>query len=402
MKGPVARRRLRQLAAAGLIDSLGLSLAWTVFVLHLTRRYGLPAAGFCSAAMLAGVALSAPAAAWTARNLNGRQLLRAAAAVEAVLRVSVFVLVLTDAPLWWLIVCVTAMNVAAWTGYAGMRAEVAAVTSGARALTWYGTGIAAVEAVGVGLGALLPLQTAKGGDPAMLLIVLGYAAVLLPTFVVAGKSTVPRAIDQTGRGPRTAGRAPMLESALLMLLGSGPTLLAVPLAAAMHGRHAVALSAAAFTGGSLLAPMLTTKLERWGPQPQTARLWCALAMVVGWTFAPLHLGLLCLAQALSGISMTALEGMLDAATAERQPAAVTGALARVTAARALGSAAATATLPPLLAVASLPVVAGIGPLALLLATAAFPVARRCRGVEKTSKERHVMSIPESMPLINDA
>src|SRR4051794_29867776 len=151
--------------AAGLVDSLSLSLAWTVVVLEVTAAHGLVAAGLCSTAMLVGVALSAPTAGWLSRRLDGRRLLRFAAGVEAVLRLTVFALLLGHASIWPLALCVTAMNVVAWTGYAGMRAEVAAVSAGAGALTWYGTVGASVEAGGGAPPALLARARAPRRGP---------------------------------------------------------------------------------------------------------------------------------------------------------------------------------------------------------------------------------------------
>jgi Na+/melibiose symporter-like transporter len=142
------RRRLRRLMCAGLADSLCLSFGWTVLMLRVVAVHGLAVAGVVSAAMLLGVALSAPVATRLARRLGGRRLLRAAASVEAVLRLLVFVLLVGDASTLVLATCVCVMNVMAWTGYAGMRAEVTAVSPGAGALTWYGAGVAAIEAVG--------------------------------------------------------------------------------------------------------------------------------------------------------------------------------------------------------------------------------------------------------------
>ena len=69
--------RLRRLIATALVDSFGLSLGWTVFSLHVTRGHGLAGLGLCNAAMLVGVALSAPAAARLSTRLDGRALLRA-------------------------------------------------------------------------------------------------------------------------------------------------------------------------------------------------------------------------------------------------------------------------------------------------------------------------------------
>ena len=93
---------------AGLVDSLCLSFAWTVLMLQVVSDYGLGAAGLVSAAMLVGVALSAPVASRLACLLDGRRLLRSAAAVEAVLRVAVFALLVTGAPLLVLVACVSA------------------------------------------------------------------------------------------------------------------------------------------------------------------------------------------------------------------------------------------------------------------------------------------------------
>src|SRR3954454_8898026 len=99
------RRRLLSLMAAGLVDSLCLSVAWTVVVLQVQAAHGLAATGVCSAAMLTGIALSAPAAGWLARRLGGRHLLRVTALVEAALRLSVFVLLFSAAPVWALASC---------------------------------------------------------------------------------------------------------------------------------------------------------------------------------------------------------------------------------------------------------------------------------------------------------
>ncbi len=93
------RRRFVQLMLAGLVDSLCLSFAWTVLLLLVVADYGLGAAGLVSAAMLVGVALSAPVASQLACLLDGRRLLRSVAAVEGVLRVGVFALLVVGAPL---------------------------------------------------------------------------------------------------------------------------------------------------------------------------------------------------------------------------------------------------------------------------------------------------------------
>src|SRR3954470_14991260 len=204
------RRRLLHLMAAGLVDSFCLSLAWTVVLLELTRQHGLLAAGVCSTAMLVGVALSAPAATWMSQRLDGRRLLRTAGGVEALLRVSVIAMLAGGAPVWMLAACVASMNVVAWTGYAGMRAEVAAVSDGAKGITWYGTVVAAVEAVGVAAGALVPLGAGARPSPGVLAgIGLLYVGALVPTLVVAGGSRVPKARPVGGRpAPRRLRRSP--------------------------------------------------------------------------------------------------------------------------------------------------------------------------------------------------
>lgn len=362
--------------AAGLVDSLCLSVAWTVVVLQVNQRHGLAAAGLCSAAMLVGVAVSAPVAGRLARRLEGRRLLRTAAGVEAVLRLSVFVLLFADAPVWALALCVAAMNVTAWTGYAGMRAEVAAASTGAGALTWYGTIVAAVEAVGVAVAALLPGTTGTGPGPVLLGVMAAYVLALVPTVVVAGASPVPRAGPRPRLGRLRPGvSAPTASGALLMCVASAPTLLAVALAAQMHGRAAVGLAAVAFTLGSLAAPTVASRIERWGANHVGSWVLCALGMVAGWVLAPLHVVLLLVAQAMSGLFMTSLEGLLDATAARQHPGQVTGALARATAARALGSAAGTAALPLLVARAGFSPMVGAAAAALVALGLLTHVAR---------------------------
>jgi hypothetical protein len=108
-----------------------------------------------------------------------------------------------------------------------------------------------------------------------------------------------------------------------MLLGSGPTLLAVGLAAQLHGTRWVAGSALAFALGSLLAPFAVARLERHAVPPSIA--WPALGvgMAAGWAFAAWHPLALLAAQLLSGMCMSALEGDMDAriAASNAAPAA---------------------------------------------------------------------------------
>jgi len=381
MGGTHSRRRLVGLMVAGLVDSLCLSVAWTVLVLQVNDAYGLAAAGMCSAAMLVGVALSAPVASGMARLMTGRRLLRTAAGVEAVLRLSMFVLLFGHAPLWVLALCVSAMNVTAWTGYAGMRAEVAAASSGSVALTWYGTVVAAVEAVGVALAALLPAGTGSRLDGVLVVVMAAYVLALVPSAVVAGGSPVPRAAPGA---PRARLARPSVSGAtvcgvLLMFLASAPTLLSVALAAQLHGRSSVGLAACAFTLGSLAAPALAARVERRAADNAVAWTLCGAGMVLGWVVAPVHVVALCVAQLLSGLCMTSLEGLLDATAARRNPATVTGALARATAGRALGSAAGAAVLPLAVDEVGLPSAVGVVCAGLLAAALAARV-RRARAV----------------------
>lgn len=346
------RRRVVQLMFAGMVDSLCLSFAWTVLLLQIVSDYGLGAAGLVSAAMLVGVALSAPVASRLAYLLEGRHLLRSAAAIESLMRVAVFALLIAGAPIVAIVLCVSIMNVTAWTGYAGMRAEVAAVSPGTSALTWYGTGVAAIEAVGAAAAALLPLFADVEKTEVLILVTAVYVLGLLPTVIVAGGSPIERALRQRVASlahPRPSWRPtaslPVTVGVLLMFVASAPTLLAVALAAELHGRASVALVAVAFTVGSLAAPFISWHVQRHRANGPAVWLLCALSMTVGWVFAPWSVLLMMMAQAASGLGMTALEGLLDTNIAARAGAGVTGALARGTAGRALGSAAGVALLP---------------------------------------------------------
>ena len=334
---------------AGLLDSLCLSFAWTVLMLQVVSAYGLGAAGLTSAAMLVGVALSAPVAGRLAYRLNGCQLLRSAAAVEAVLRVAVFALLIVHAPLFVLALCVSAMNVTAWTGYAGMRAEVAAASPGSTALTWYGTGVASIEAVGAAAAALLPLVVDVESTTLLLAVTAVYVLGLLPTAIVAGGSSIlrvaPHSPSYRQRFRRPSVSLPVLAGVGLMFAASAPTLLSVGLAAELHGRASVALVAVAFTIGSLAAPAFSWRVQRRRANGLPVWLLCAFGMVAGWALAPISIMLMFAAQAASGLFMTSLEGLLDTSTAARSGAGVTGALARATAGRAMGSAAGAALLP---------------------------------------------------------
>jgi hypothetical protein len=195
----------------------------------------------------------------------------------------------------------------------------------------------------------------------------------------------PEGIHSPSRfGPLTGLLA---SGGLVMLLGSGPTLLAVGLAAELHGTRWVAGSALAFAVGSLLAPFAVARLERRAAPPSVA--WPALGvgMAAGWTFAAWHPLALLAAQLLSGVSMSALEGDMDArvAASNDSPRGVTANLATAAALRAFGSAAAVALAPRVIAEA------GIGWLGAALATglAALALGRLARRWCRSAADRVV-------------
>jgi hypothetical protein len=453
----VRRNRLNQLITAGAVDSFGLAFGWTVFVLHAVASQGLVAAGLYNAAMLIGVALSAPAAAWIAGKLNGKRLLQSTAVLEAGLRVGTFALLLADVQILLLAALVIATNVVAWIGFAAMRAEIAAVADGrqARALTRYAGGVAAVEAAGAAAGAVLVVV--NGGslrETSLVALLVIYGASLLPTFLIARGSRVAKT-------PRTPGpsqlhrNAPTLGGGFaVMLLASGPTFLSVALAAELYGQVWVAPAAVAFTVGALLAPLAATafaprsraslpppdgvdpqlvertravavllgcslpaaaagveavslcnsrgwrydriELDRvtWyvhaylRDEPETphrtrldnATLWlrhelagpsqdrsvvsllCSPAVlwpvlgvgiVAGWALAPRHVVGLLVAQLLSGVFLTALEGLMDTRITGGTGKASTAGLGWAAATRALGSAVAVAAAPALIGLVGL-------------------------------------------------
>jgi MFS family permease len=375
--GPVGLRRagrLRELVVAGVVDSFGMALGWTILVLLAVSRGGLAEAALYNAAMLVGVVISAPVTGWLARRFAGRTLLRGAAGAEIMLRVGALAGLIAGLPSWLIALLVVAMHVAAWVGFAAMRAEVAAVDSRPRSMTRYALAIAAVEAAGTGLGALLPVG--GGGYPtgwALLGIFVVYAGSLIPTIISSRRARMtPRGVTRRimparilsyvaaplkitrhrrGTPRRSPRRLPVSPRLLLagggiMLLASGPTLLAVPLTSELHGRQWVAGAAIAFSLGCLLA---TLAVEAIGTMklPAVLRwtLW-GLAMLIGWIGAPLHVVSVLIAQFLAGLSQTAFEGDMDALVAGEAPAeGITTALAYSASVRALGGAVAVKTLP---------------------------------------------------------
>jgi plastocyanin len=370
-RAPDRSARFAQLLAAGLVDSFGMTFGWTVFSLLVLERQGLAALGACNAAMLVGVALSAPATAWLAPRMEVAGLLRTSAAVEAALRVASFALLLAGTPLPLLAGVIAGMYTAGLVAYAGMRAEVSAASRPGRAvptMTLFVVAVMGVEAAGVATAALLPGDPPGGSGELLAWVVAVYGASQLPTWLVARGARV-------GRAPRRAARpgpgqlAPsLLAGGLIMLLGSGPALLAVGLAAELYGPRWVAASALAFTAGTLLAPFAAALAERRG-WPATV-IWPAwgAGMLAGWVLAPVDVAGLLAAQVLGGLSIAAFEGGMDAHVAARQAhGQLMGSLAASEAVRALGGAAAVATLPVLVGTGAIAAFSGAAGAVLLAA-----------------------------------
>ena len=375
--------RLRELLIAGVVDSFGMALGWTVLVLLAVNRGGLAEAALFNAAMLAGVVLSAPVTGWLSRRVSGRTLLRGAGGIEFTLRLAVLWGLIAGAPPGLLAAGIVVMNVAAWAGFAGMRAEVNAVDASRRSMTRYALCIAAVEAAGTAIGALLPVgpDGVPTGWPLVAVFLL-YAGSLLPTVLSARRARVtPLGAGRRPAGPYPAGVHPAGHRRLtvsprllaagggIMLLSAGPTLLATPLTTELHGRSWVAGAAVAFSVGCLLSTGAIDIVGR-TQLPAVLRwsLW-GLGMLIGWIGAPIHPASVLFAQFLSGLSQTAFEGDMDARVAqEAPPDGVTTALAFSASIRALGSAVAVRLLPMLVTAQSIDTAASAAVLVLGVAT----------------------------------
>lgn len=366
-------RSVRLLTIAGVTDSLGLAVGWTVINLIAVYRHGLAATGLLNAAMLCGVAASAPAAGWVTHRLSGRRTLELTSLVEFVLRAATLAALYWNAPVPALIAMVFVMNVIAWVGYAAMRSEVATAGRNELSMTRYVAAIISIEAVGATLAAVLPI-TSHGGVAAhwVAAVMVVYSISLLPTAFVARRSTVPvlepgprrRALQGPERRLLAIGTA-------VMVLCAGPTLLYVGLAAKLHGRTSVGGAAVAFALGSLLAPTASRWARRHGVPATTMWTVWGAGMVVGWALAPWSVAGLCVAQFLSGLSLTAFEGSMDNALALSATSGnVTTTLARGSASRALGGAVAVRMVPIFAATASLERFAAVGTAACLVAAAA--------------------------------
>ncbi|MFF5294103.1 hypothetical protein [Paractinoplanes globisporus] len=375
---------------SGIVDSFGIAVGWTVVVLLATARGGLAEAALYNAAMLGGVVLSAPVTGWLSQRLDGRTLLRAAAGVEVVLRFAVLGGLVAGAPPAAIAATIVLMHVAAWAGFAGMRAEVSAVDASPRSMTRYAVSIAGVEAAGTALAALLP--TGPDGYPTGWLlhaVFVIYLGSLLPTVLTARRSRIfarrPRgAADRAraavpGDGPSFAGRfrhsrrqpfrlpSPRTLAAgfAVMLVAGGPALLAIPVTEELHGDTWVAGAAVAFSLGCLLSTTAVSWIGRLHlPVVLRWSLW-GLGMLAGWVLAPAFAPMVLVAQFLAGLSQSAFEGDMDARIAAgAEPDAVTRDLAYAAAARSLGGAMAVRTIPMLVAASAIGTVASAASLAL--------------------------------------
>jgi MFS family permease len=373
--GPGGLRRAgrqRELLFSGVVDSFGMALGWTVVVLLANARGGLSEAALYNAAMLVGVVLSAPVAGWLSRRLNGRLLLRGAAGVEGLLRFAVLGALVIGLPSWLIAPAVVVMHTAAWAGFAGMRAEVSAVDGSTRSMTRYAVSIAGVEAAGTALAALLP--TGPGHYPTGWLlhaVFIVYVGSLLPTVLVARRARI-----STGRrggytpapslpfDPAAQRRWPstrmLAAGGGIMLIASGPTLLAVPVTQQLHGGRWVAAAAVAFSLGTLLSTTAGEAIRKLHlPAVLRWSLW-GLGMLIGWIFAPGYAPMVLAAQFAAGLSQTAFEGDMDSRVAEEAaPAQVTRDLAYSASVRAFGSAISVRILPMLVAAPAIGMVASL-------------------------------------------
>lgn len=387
--------RVRRLTLAGAADSFGLAIGWTVVNLLAVYQHGLSGAGLLNAAMLLGVALSSPAAAWISRHLHGRHILQTTAVAEALLRAQTVALLLFGAPLLLVAALVLVTNVIAWVGYAGMRAEVARASAGTAAMTRYVAVIIAIEAIGTVIAAGLPV-TSEGTitGPWLAFVVAVYSLSLIPTVVVARGSTIARSgaslvSDLTRQTRRLLG-----TGTLLMVLCSGPALLFIGLAAELHGQSSVALAALSFAAGSLLAPAAGRAMARTGLPLTTLWLAWGAGMVFGWIAAPWSVGGLCLALLLSGVCLTGFEGAMDALLAgSARDGRATASLAHGSAARALGGAAAVKLVPLFSTDAALAEMAAVS--SVTCAIAAIVVHRVLRGRAPLEPPARIGEVAES-------
>lgn len=337
--------------AAGTVDACGLAFGWTVFTLAQLHDHGLRTVAEYNSAMLVGIVLAAPVTGWARRRWSNRALLRGVTVTEATLRVVVLLSIGASTSTGVLAVAICAMNVAAWSGYACMRAEVVGhggERAAALVLSRYGGMILAAEGLGASLAAL-SWRWALGSFTVRLVIAAIYALSLLPTLAVSRLASTDRALADAPRASIRRGDWWILASSVaLTAVAAGPILLYVALAEQFWGAGAVIVAAAAVTLGALMAPIgLRAVAALRLPEPVEWALW-SFGLVIGWAVADLGIVTLAMAAWLSGLSVTAFESLMDhRLTGGRRhgDGRITASLARGAASRALGGAVAVRMLP---------------------------------------------------------
>jgi len=147
-----------------------------------------------NAAMLVGVSLSSPTAAWLTRHVRGRHLLQGTAVTEALLRVWTLALLLVDAPLP-LVACMVLLTVflrytrlgraIRATAQNPAAARLVGISTGRIAALTFAISAALAALAGALLGPLYYVQPTMGTN----LLLKGFAVV-----IVGGMGSVPGAI----------------------------------------------------------------------------------------------------------------------------------------------------------------------------------------------------------------
>lgn len=374
----VRRLRLGHLITAGAIDSTGLALGWTVFLLIVTAERGLGPASVLTSATLVGMALSAPLSAWASWRMSPRRLLQVLAVGEGACRIGIFVLLSAESRTLVMAPVVVLMSALAWSAYAAMRAEVsrAEATSNGTSLTRYAVAIATSEAIAAAGASLLITRPSAQ----LMLVVSGvYGLSLAPQWWVG--SHAPRTRRQErgfALGLSTIFPACAAGGGVFLVAG-GPALMATALSYERYGPLGVVASAGSFAIGSLGATRLQAYVAR---QSSTTASACLLGAVMlgSWATADRSIILLAAGQVCVGLTLCCLEGDLDARVMARiGELPLAASLATASACRALGGAVAVAALPTLLQHAPLMLLASAGAVVLLATAGTILLRRRFEG-----------------------